>query len=365
MGLLARRKTEDRALRPIEQPVLTSELPLISEPIREADQYNALRISDAYACVRVLADSVASLPVRADRDTPQGLVEAGPDSRIQRLLDRPSPGSTSADLFSQIMVHLNVAGNAFLGKFRGGDGEIVQLGLLDPNTVQVELHGQQIVYRVWLPNQDTSEFGRADILHIKAMTGLDGLRGLSPVTQARLALTLSANLQEASRQFFANGSRPSGILRVAGPQSEYTIERVREQWSARHQGPENMHRVAVLSGEATFTPVAFSADDSQFLQQRELSAREVARVFNIPSWMIDAEQSSSRTYANVTQQNLAFVTHSLRPWLTRIERAFTADADLCIGGLYLKFELDGLLRGDPDLRSQIYERALGDNQHPG
>jgi HK97 family phage portal protein len=350
---------EDRSLKPIEFPALSSELPITTEPITDVDQYNALRVADAYACIRLLSDAVASLPVRAYRDTPQGRVAAGPDSRVQRLLDRPSPGSTSCDLFSQIMVHLNVAGDCFIGKFRGADGEIVQLALIDPRTVQVELHGQNIVYRVFLSGQDSTTFGPADILHVKSMTGIDGMRGLSPVTQARRALELSANLQESSRQYFYNGSKPSGILTVKGPQNDFTVKQIKDQWDTRHTGTLNMHRIAVLAGEATFTPVSFSAEDSQFLQQRELSAREVCRVFRVPPHMLGCETANARTYSNVTQSNLEFIQHSLRPWLTRIERAFTADADLCMGQLYLSFDLDGLLRGDPDLRTQIYQRALG------
>jgi HK97 family phage portal protein len=354
---------EDRSLRPITQPMIGTDV-LVDQPVLDADQNNALRISDAYACVRAMADDISSLPVAAFRDTPAGHQAVGPDALISRLLARPWPGATCSDLFAQIVVHLLTTGNAYVGKFRGGDGTIVQLGLLDPMTVQVELWGQRIVYRVWLPDQDTSEFGPSDVLHIKAMSQ-DGLHGLSPVTQARLALTISANLQESTRQFFANGSRPSGILEVSGPSSDFTVESIRDQWDTRHRGTENHGRIAVVSGAAKFTPVAFSADDSQFLQQRELSAREVARVFGIPAWRIDAEQTSSRTYASVTQQNLFYVQHSLRPWLARIERAFTQDADLCIGQLCLKFDLDGLLRGDPDLRTQIYQRALGSSTQPG
>jgi HK97 family phage portal protein len=352
------RRTEDRDLKPIELPTYVGEAPVITDPVLEATPYNALRISDAYACIRVLADTVATLPIRAYRDTGQGQVSVGPDARISRLLERPSPGSTSADLFSQVMTHLNTHGNAYVGKFRGADGEIVSLSLLPPDQVNVVLRGQTIGYVVWLPNQDTTEFGLSDILHIKGLSS-DGLVGLSPVTCARLALTLSSNLQEASRQYFLNGSRPSGILTVQGPQSDFTIEQVKERWDARQTGTTNLHRIAVLSGQAAFTPVSFSADDSQFLEQRELSAREVARIFRVPSKMIDAEPRTSRSYANVTQENLHFVQHSLRPWLVRIERAFAADADLCPGGTYIQFSTDGLLRGDPDLRSQIYERALG------
>jgi HK97 family phage portal protein len=364
MGIFTRRRGEERDLKPVEEPVYAGPVPFSTDPVLEANPYNALRISDAYACVRVLADAVASLPVRAYRDTGGARVPAGPDARVQRLLDRPSPGSTSADLFSRVMVDLNLHGNCYIGKWRGADGEIVSLSPLPADRVQVILRGQTIGYQIWLPGQDQTEFGLSDILHIKGMS-MDGLVGLSPVTCARLALTLSSNLQEASRQYFLNGSRPSGILTVQGPQSDFTIDRVREQWDTRHAGTTNLHRIAVLSGQAEFTAVGFSADDSQFLQQRELSAREVARIFRVPAHLIDAQIQGSRTYQNVSQENLFFVTHSLRPWLTRIERAFAADADLCMGQLYLQFGLDGLLRGDPDLRTQIYGRALGSATAPG
>jgi HK97 family phage portal protein len=119
-----------------------------------------------------------------------------------------------------------------------------------------------------------------------------------------------------------------------------------------------MHKIAVLGGDVNFTPIAFSADDSQFLQQRELSAREVARVFRVPAWAIEAPTGDSLTYQNVTQQNRAFLDHSLRPWLVRLERAISNDADLCPGSTYVEFLLDALLRADADSRSQIYTRAL-------
>src|SRR4051812_4055681 len=346
-------ETEDRALSaPDAAPSPPLYLP--TEQPLDVTTYNALRVADAYACVRVLADTIASLPLHAYRRTTEGRVPAGDDSRIVRVLSRPAPGSTVCDLLSQIVVSLNVTGDAFVGKYRA-DGEIVQFGLLDPAQVDVELRGRRIVYRLMSTG---GEHGPADVLHIKAMPGIDGLRGLSPVQQCRLALELSSNLQASARSYFRNGSRPSGVLTLSGPQSEHTAEKIRERWDARHGGTENMHRVAVLSGEATFTPIAFSNDDAQFLQQRELSAREVARIFRVPAWAIDAATGDSLTYANVLEQNRAFVTHSLRPWLVRIERAFSNDSDLCPGGTYLQFDLDGLLRADAAQRAEIYTQAL-------
>jgi HK97 family phage portal protein len=342
------RRTLDTGTVPAEM------LPYSRTALLDVNTSNALRVADAYACVRVLADSVASLPLKVYRRTPSGRVPAGESSRAVQLLERPAPGSTSADLISQVMVHLNVHGNAFVGKFRA-DGEIVQLGLLDPTQVQVELRGQRIIYSLSREG-GVSEHGPEDILHIKGMSA-DGLVGLSPVAQCRLALSLSSNLQEHAKRFFENGSRPSGVLSVADGNAEL-VEAFAQTWAERHGGVENMHRVAVMSGDVRFSPLAFNAEDSQFLEQRELSATEIARIFRVPPWMIGAKAGDSLTYSNTLEQNRAFVAHSLRPWLVRVERALSTDADLFPGHLYCQFDLDGLLRADAATRADIYTKAL-------
>ena len=200
------------------------------------------------------------------------------------------------------------------------------------------------------------EVGPSDVLHIKGMS-LDGLRGLSPVTQCRVALGLSSSLQQSAKVFTEQGSKPSGILTAANGHSDQ-LEHLSESWRAKHAGVDRMHRVAVVSGDVKFTPIGFSQDDQQFLQQRELSAREVARIFRLPAWCIDGATGDSLTYANVGEQNRALVTHSLRPWLVRIERAISNDPDLCPSGTYVQFELDGLLRADAKTRAETYEKAL-------
>lgn len=346
------RDHEDRALDP---PTVEPQLLAPYTAANRVSESNVLAIADAFACVRVLSDSISTLPLKVYRRTPAGRMPAGADSRAVALLDRPAPGSTGVDLISQIVCHLAVSGDAFIGKFRS-DGEIVQLGLLDPTQVQVALDGRRIRYTITTAGR-RSEHGPEDILHIKAMSA-DGLTGMSPVTQCRTALGLNESLRESSRQFFDHGSRPSGILTTSAAGNNEQLGLVAEGWSARHGGVENMHRVAVLSGDVSFTPISFSADDSQFLQQRELSTREIARIFRVPAWAIDGATGDSLTYSNVQEQNRALVTHSLRPWVTRIERAIANDADLCPGNTYVQFDLDGLLRADAATRSEIYTRAL-------
>ena len=144
---LFKRHTEDRTLSPPDtRPGL---LPWCSSAPLDVTEDNALKVADAYACVRVLADSIASLPPKVYRRTDQGRVQAGPDARLVQLLRTPSPGSTSPDLFSQVAVHLQTNSNAFVGKFRS-EGTIVSLGLLDPTLVEVELRGQTVVYTITL-----------------------------------------------------------------------------------------------------------------------------------------------------------------------------------------------------------------------
>jgi hypothetical protein len=166
------------------------------------------------------------------------------------------------------------------------------------------LSGQRVVYTL-ARREGVSQHGPDDILHIKAMSS-DGLTGLSPVTQARLTLSLSSNLQGHAKQYFEEGSRPSGILSMPLGASEEGRQRMVEGWRNEQGGVTKMHRIAVVEGEAKFQPIAFSADDSQFLQQRELSAREVARIFRVPAWAIDAPTGDSLTYANTLEQNRAF-----------------------------------------------------------
>jgi len=281
---------------------------------------NALAIGDAYACVRALADAAASLPLHVYRRTADGRERM--DGRTADLLRRPAPAVTQANLVGQLVAHLNLHGNAYLGKFKDSAGRVEQLALLAPDRVTPELRGGMPLYTV------TGERGRqtthtdADVIHIRALS-TDGLVGLSPVRQCRVALGLSSTLAEHAATFFENDARPSGIVRLgaagAGTNQD-SLSNLRAAWDAKHRGVSNAHRVAIVSGDVDFVPVAMPLEDAQFLGQRELSAQEVARIFRIPPFFIGAKDGGSMTYSNVEQQSLHFVTYSLRPWLVLIEQ---------------------------------------------
>jgi HK97 family phage portal protein len=339
-------------------PTSQTSLPTIS-------QVQALRIADVYAACRVLADGVSSLPPRVYRRTPQGRIPAGEDQRLVQLLQRPSPGATSADLFSDVMVSLLTDGNAFIGKFRR-EGTIAQLGVLDPMAVSVERRGERIVYTLSGP-EGLSAHGPEDVLAVRAMASPQdgGLRGLSPVKQAMRVLQLNQGLIDYVSNWLGNDARPGGVLSLSGdafPPGRDEMQGLKEGaeelygWGAK---PPGHGRVAVMSGDLTYAAIDPPLRESEFVQQRELSAREVARVMRVPAWAIDAGSGDSMTYANVQQQGRALLDHCLRPWLVRIERAFSNDSDLCPGSTYMAFDTDALVRMDPDARSSYYERMVG------
>jgi HK97 family phage portal protein len=343
-----------------EERTLTKEnippVMLSSAPAGSVTPTNALCVGDAYACVRVLADAAASIPLIPYRRTQGGRTRMD-DGTLPNLLRRPSPAMTQGNLIGQIVAHLNLWGNAYVGKFRS-QGEVAQLALLAPDRVSVEIKGGVPVYTLTGIDGKQSTHGSDDIVHVKALS-TDGVVGLSPVRQARTVLGLSDQLAQHAATFFENNAIPQGVLKLQRfGDADTQVEELRDAFEEKHKGTENAHRIAVVSGEVDFMPTTMPLDDAQFLEQRKLSAVEVARIFRVPPWMVAADSGESLTYSNTESQALQFVTYSLRPWLVCIEQAISADADLATGNAYCEFLLDALLRADSATRADVYTKAL-------
>jgi HK97 family phage portal protein len=171
-------------------------------------------------------------------------------------------------------------------------------------------------------------------------------------------VSLADGLGAFAEAFTRNGARPSGIIKIPTGSSADAVKSLSEQAAVKHGGARNAHRIAVVTGDVEWQALAGSPDDLQFVEQRKLSTAEIARIFRIPPWMIGASSGDSMTYSNTESQSLAFVMHSLRPWLVVIEQAISNDPDLCPGSAYVEFLLDALLRADSMTRAQVYEKAL-------
>jgi HK97 family phage portal protein len=308
---------------------------------------------DVYACVRVLADAAASCPLITYRRRPDNERRRA-SGRTAELLEAPSPGTTQANFVSTVLSHLLLWGNAYIGKFRDDKGRIEQLLPLDPSQITVERRAGGVVFTV-VSDGTPSEHSLDDICHVKALS-TDGVVGFGPIAAMRATLDLNEATRMASTALFQNNARPSGI--ITSPRlSVEQAETLKAQWMAKHAG-ELSGGIAVVSGDLAFVPVSMPAADAQYIESRKLGATEVARVFRVPSWMISAESGDSMTYSNTEMQALAFVVFSLRPWLSVIEQALTADRDLFGPSLFCEFLIDSLLRADSRTRAEVYEKAL-------
>lgn len=347
---------EDRALTPPTEPAGGT---TYFEPptVTRATPHNALSIADAFACVRALADAASSLPLIVYRRRNTGRTRQL-TGLLPRLISQPAPGATQAFLVGGLMAHLNLYGNAYIGKFRERD-EITQLALIHPDLIVPEIENGEPVYS-YNPRfgERRQRLTTRDVIHVRGLS-TDGLNGLSPVRQARGILELSSQLAGHAGTFFTNDATPRGILKLQRfGDVDAQVEALRDAWDVSHRGLDNAHKVAVVAGDVDFEQLGMPLDDAQFLEQRKLSAVEVARIFRVPPWMIGAESGDSMTYANVESQSLAFAQYALRPWLVAIEQAISNDPDLAAGNLYVEFLLDALLRADSKTRAEVYTRAL-------
>lgn len=322
----------------------------------------ALQHTVVYACVRVLSEAVAQLPLHLYKYTNSGK-ERVPQHPLYFLLhDQPNPEMTSFRFRETLMSHILIYGNAYAQIIRNGRGEIIGLYPLTPDRIKVDRdeHNKLIYiysrYDEANPNIKTQGeivLKQKDVLHIPGL-GFDGLVGYSPIAMAKNALGISLACEEYGASFFANGASPSGILEHPGVIKNPA--KIREAWHNAY-GSGNSHKVAVLEEGMKYQPIAIPNNEAQFLETRKFQIEEIARLYRVPLHMIgDLDHA---TFSNVEHLSLDFVKYSLDPWLVRWEqelmRALLSESEK--GKYFIKFNVEGLLRGDYASRMQGYATA--------
>jgi len=322
---------------------------------------SAMQVAAVYACVRVLAEAVAQLPLHLYRYTGEGSKEKAADHPLYFLLhDEPNPEMSSFVFRETLMTHILLWGNAYAQIIRNGKGEMVALYPLMPNRMRVDRdeHGR-LYYEYTLSDDDAPQIKKtilkpSEVLHIPGL-GYDGLVGYSPIAVAKNAVGLTIATEEYGAKFFANGATPGGILEYPGTVKD--PDKVREAWNKGFGGSGNSNKVAVLEEGMKYTPISINPDEAQFLDTRKFQIDEIARIFRVPPHLIgDLEHS---TFSNIEQQSLEFVTYSLQPWLVRweqgIHRVLLNENER--KDYFVKFNVDGLLRGDYQSRMNGYATA--------
>ena len=260
------------------------------------------------------------------------------------------------------MTHLLLWGNAYAQIIRNGRGEVIALYPLMPNRMSVDRDGDGKIYYTYTRVQEDAPtmegnifvLSPEDVLHIPGL-GFDGLVGYSPIAMAKNSIGMAIACEEYGSKFFANGAAPSGVLEHPGTIKDPS--RVRESWTQSFGGSANAHKVAVLEEGMKYTPISISPEQAQFLETRKFQINEIARIFRVPPHMVgDLEKSS---FSNIEQQSLEFVKYTLEPWIIRWEQSISRSL-LSIEEkrkYFVKFNVDGLLRGDYQSRMNGYATA--------
>lgn len=321
---------------------------------KRVNEKTAMTMSAVYSCVRILSETLASLPLHIYEMSETGTTKALSHPLYKVLHDEPNPEMTSFIFRETLMTHLLLWGNAYAQIIRNGKGEVVGLYPLMPDRMKVDRNeDNEIIYYYQSTDGVKTVLSSQDVLHIPGL-GFDGLVGYSPIAMAKNAIGMAIATEEYGAKFFANGATPSGILEHPG--TVKNPQAVRESWSRGFSG-SNSHKVAVLEEGMKYTPISIAPNEAQFLETRKFQINEIARIFRVPPHMVgDLEKSS---FSNIEQQSLEFVKYTLDPWVSRWEQAMVRRLlSLSEKGKYsIKFNVDGLLRGDYASRMNGYATA--------
>lgn len=314
-----------------------------------------MQLSAVYACLRLLSEAIATLPLDTYTRTQGTRLPYRP--RPDYLSFQP-PQQSRIEYLSMVMLSLLTDGNAFVGTPRDGLGIPVNLIVLDPSMVQVTREQGRIRYTVGGQYLDP-----LDIMHIKGMTMPGELRGVSPIAAARAIIDANLKAQDFGASFIGNHAVPPAYIKVPSAGGDPQVEKdkaikIGQAWNESNGGTSRAGKVGVLMGDAELHTLAINPADAQWLESRQFGIQEVARIYGVPPHLIADSSNSTSWGSGLAEQNLAFGQLSLRPWLERIEdahgRLLTTHG---LPDVFIKLNLDALLRASLKDRYEGY--AIG------
>lgn len=318
---------------------------------------SAMGVMAVYAAVRLLSETIGSLPGHVMRETDKGKEKARSHPLYRIIHEQANPEQTSMEWRETAMGHLLLRGNHISEKQLDGGGRVVALWPIHPDRVRVERVSATgpLVYLVKVPPSNTEvRLAPSQVLHLRGL-GSNGITGYSPLALGRNAIALALAAQEYGARLFKNDTKPGGVLEHPGKLSQPAYDRLKASIKQEHEGLTNAHRMMILEEGMKWHQIGINPDDAQFLESRRFSVTEVARLFNVPPHLLrDLERA---TFANIEHQGIDFVVNSLRPWLVRFEQRMAIDllSESDRVAHFIKFNVDALLRGDIKTRYEAYQ----------
>ena len=325
------------------------------------DTESAIRTSTVYACVRLLGDTISSLPMGAYvRRGRNRLSYASVYGDVPAWINTPNPEQTRLEFIEQVITSMHLHGNAFILTVRDDNNEVTELYVLNPNEVRIErpIPGEPLVYRV--KDIDNALYDQIltsnEVLHIPLFRMPGSYYGLSPIGACRMSVGIAQASDTYAASYFGNAANPGGVIEVAGELNSEQAADIARNWQESHSGPYMAGKVGILSGGAAFKPLSLNAQDAQLLEARKFNVEDIARIFRVPLTLLGHPVAGAMSYSSVEAQNLSFVQYSLRSLLERLEQSLSPLLPESDG--FIRFNLDALLRGTTIERFDAYTKGL-------
>lgn len=338
--------------------------PRLMEMIRAGDSYSssispeaAMRLSTVYACIKVLSDTISTLPVHLYRK--EGDARVMVENKLHSLmLDAPNDFQTAQEFWAQQVTNICLRGNSFNYVTRTASGKVIEIVPLPVDSCTINIQAQnRITYTITLGEKGNTKSFIAkpeNILHFKNLT-LDGVTGLSPIQYNGSLLSNAIESRDHANSVYSNGATPRGVLETEGVLSDEAFENLKASWGASHGGTSNANKVAILESGLQFKPVSMSPADVQLLESRKYSRSEIAGMFRVPPHMIgDLERA---TYSNIGHQSLDFYKSAIAPWIAQFESRLNFTL-LGTNSNCFRFDVSELIRGDIETEVASYRSLL-------
>jgi HK97 family phage portal protein len=319
---------------------------------------SALRLAAVYACVRILAETMASLPLVVYQRRADGGKDKVTDHWLYRLMaKRPNRFQNPFEWREMLQGHLALRGNAYNQIITNPRGEIIELMPIHPDRVKIELlPSGEYRYRVTDRSGMEVILPRGEVWHLRGLSS-DGLMGMSPIELARENLGMALAAQDYGARFFANDAKPTGgWIEFPGSFKDSEAKKVFRESYQQAQSGANRGKVLVLENGMKFHEVGVTNKDAQFLELRKFQITDVARLFRVPPHMIgDLDRA---TFSNIEQQSLEFVMHTMTPWAERWEASIESELLLEGDDIEVEFDFANLMRGDAASRASYYQSGI-------
>jgi HK97 family phage portal protein len=316
------------------------------------DESTSMQINAFYACVLLISDTISTLPIDSfiRRDGSRVPYRPRPDWVV-----KPDVDLLRSEHYQQVLVSLLLDGNSYTRVYRDGRGDVANLVCIDPLRVQVQRNPVTRELEYLIDNGNAGVVPARDMLHITEIRKPGATKGLSRVSELKQNLGLASALQSFAARFFGQGATSQGIIEFPGALTKEQAKDLQAGFDNAHKGFRKAHKTGILSAGAKYVKTGVNPDEAQMLESQKFQVENIARMFRIPLHMIGVTTPGAMSYASIEQNNINFVVHTLRPYIEKIEAAYSV---LLPSEAFLKFNVDGLLRGDYTTRIQGYSIGL-------